>query len=252
MTESNDARIALACLDLTSLNETDTEADIVALAKRARGPFGPPAALCVWPRLAAVARREAPAGAAIAAVANFPHGGSDVQAALQDTGTIVQAGAQEVDLVLPWRALQAGDHRAAAALVAAVRRACPGLLLKLILETGELKDEALIRQAATLGLAEGADFLKTSTGKTPIGATPAAAQLLLDVIATTPGCTAGFKAAGGVRTVADAALYIGLVRQTLGDAAVGPQRLRLGASGLLNDIEAVLGGGATPPPAAGY
>ncbi|MBT9489260.1 MAG: deoxyribose-phosphate aldolase [Rubrivivax sp.] len=252
MTDLHNAKIALACLDLTSLNETDTDADIVALAKRARGTFGTPAALCVWPRLAALARREAPAGVAIAAVANFPHGGSDVEAALRDTGAIVQAGAQEVDLVLPWRALQAGDHRSAAALVAAVRRACPGLILKLILETGELQSEALIRQAATLGLAEGADFLKTSTGKTPIGATPAAAQLLLDSIAGTPGCTAGFKAAGGVRTVADAALYIGLLRQTLGDAAVGPLRLRLGASGLLNDIEAVLGGRHAAPPAAGY
>ncbi len=252
MTELDDARIALACLDLTSLNDADTEADIVALAQRALGPFGPPAALCVWPRLAAVARREAPAGVAVAAVANFPHGGTDVEAALRDTGTTVQAGAQEVDLVLPWRALQAGDHRSAAALVAAVRRACPGLTLKLILETGELQTEALIRQAATLGLAEGADFLKTSTGKTPVGATPAAAQILLDTLVGTPGCTAGFKASGGVRTVADAALYIGLVRQTLGDAALAPTRLRLGASGLLNDIEAVLAGRTPAPPASGY
>jgi deoxyribose-phosphate aldolase len=248
----NDAQTALACLDLTSLNDGDAEADIAALAARARGPFGQPAALCVWPRLAAFARREAPAGVAIAAVANFPHGGTDVQAAVRDTAASVQAGAQEVDLVLPWRAFQAGDTHAAASLLAAVRRACEGLRLKLILETGELKDDGLIRQAAALALAEGADFLKTSTGKTTIGATPAAARALLESIAATPGSTAGFKASGGVRTVADAALYAGLVREVLGDAAVGPQRFRLGASGLLDDIEASLGGRAPVAPGRGY
>jgi deoxyribose-phosphate aldolase len=250
------ARTALACLDLTSLNDGDRdaggEADIVALAARARGRFGPPAALCVWPRLAALARREAPPEVAIAAVANFPQGGTDVEAAVRDTAAIVQAGAQEVDLVLPWRALQAGDDRAAAAVLAAVRRACEGLRLKVILETGELADDAVIRRAAALALAEGADFLKTSTGKTPTGATPAAARALLETIAATPGSLAGFKVSGGVRTVADAALYMGLVRDVLGPAALTRQRFRIGASGLLTDIEAVLGGGRATAPASSY
>ena len=250
------ARMALACLDLTSLNDGDRdaggEADIVALAARARGPFGSPAALCVWPRLAALARREAAPEVAVAAVANFPLGGTDVLAAVRDTAAIVQAGAQEVDVVLPWRALQAGDDHAAAAVLKAVRRACEGLRLKVILETGELADDALIRRAASLALAEGADFLKTSTGKTPTGATPAAARALLETIAATPGCSAGFKVSGGVRTVADAAIYIGLVRDVLGPAALTPQRFRIGASGLLTDIEAVLGGGASSPAGSGY
>jgi deoxyribose-phosphate aldolase len=248
----NDARIALACLDLTSLNDADREADIVALAARARGPCGAPAALCVWPRFVALARREAPAGVAIAAVANFPHGGTDIAAAVRDTEAIVAAGGHEVDLVLPWRALLAGDERAAAAVLAAVRRACEGLRLKVILESGELPDAASMGRAAALALAEGADFLKTSTGKTAHGATPAAARVLLETIAATPGSTAGFKASGGVRTVADAAPYIALVRELLGPGAVGPQRLRLGASALLDDIEAVLGGRTPPAPAAGY
>lgn len=244
------ARLALACLDLTSLNDTDTEADVAALAQRARGPFGPPAALCVWPRLAAFACREAPAGVAVAAVANFPHGGTDVQAAVRDAAAIVDAGAQEVDLVLPWRAFAAGDAAGAAAVLRAVRRACEGLRLKVILETGALVDDGLIRHAAALALAEGADFLKTSTGKVAVGATPAAARALLDTIAATPGSTAGFKASGGVRTVADAALYANLAHDILGPAALTPQRLRLGASGLLNDIEAVLGGSARPAASA--
>lgn len=256
MTDEDAARVALACLDLTRLGDagSDTEADIEALAARARGPFGPPAALCVWPQWAARARGLAPPGVAIAAVANFPHGGTDIEAAVRDTAAIVAAGAQEVDVVLPWRALMAGDHRSPATLLAAVRRACDGLRLKVILETGDLADDALIRRAAALALAEGADFLKTSTGKTGTGATPAAARALLETIAATPGCTAGFKASGGVRTVPDAAVYIALVREILGAAAVGPRRLRIGASGLLDDIEAVLGGGpaVAQPNAPGY
>ena len=126
---------------------------------------------------------------AVAAVANFPHGGIDVDAAVRDTATIVDAGAQEVDVVLPWRALVAGDT-AAAGLLRAVRRASEGRVLKVILETGALADDALIRRASALALAEGADFLKTSTGKVAVGATPAAARAMLETIAATPGCKA--------------------------------------------------------------
>lgn len=260
-TPADDARIALACLDLTRLDDADTEADVARLAARARDVaqrLGAPAALCVWPRLAACARRALPPTIAVAAVANFPHGGSEVRRAVRDAEEIVAAGAQEVDLVLPWRALRDGDTRSAAALLAAVRRACPGLRLKVILETGALGDDALVRRAAALALAEGADFLKTSTGRVAVGATPAAARALLETIAGTPGSRAGFKASGGVRTVADAAVYIALVREILGAAAVGPARLRIGASALLDDIETVLGAAAAAPaalperPAAGY
>lgn len=246
------ARLALACLDLTSLNTQDSETDMQRLAGRARGHFGPPAALCVWPRLIGAARRHAPPGLAIAAVANFPDGEADARQAQRETVEIVQAGAQEIDLVLPWRTLQAGGDITCARLVGTVRRACGALRLKVILETGELRDPALIRRAAQVALAEGADFLKTSTGKTAVGATPEAARVMLEVIAATPRCTAGFKAAGGVRTVDDVAVYAKLVREHLGDAALAPQRFRLGASGLLDDIEAVLGDAPPPPAAAGY
>ncbi|HEX5697887.1 MAG TPA: deoxyribose-phosphate aldolase, partial [Rhodoferax sp.] len=99
---SINARIALACLDLTSLGDADTEADIATLCQRAQSPFGPVAAVCVWPRLAAFARTHLPATIAVAAVANFPNGGADIDAALRDVEGIVEAGAQEVDLVLPY------------------------------------------------------------------------------------------------------------------------------------------------------
>ena len=240
------ARLALACLDLTSLNDADTEADIDRLCDRAQTAYGPVAAVCVWPRFAARARQRLADGIGVAAVANFPAGGTDVDAAVRDVKTIVDAGAQEVDLVLPWRALQAGDEGACAAVLVAARQACEGRVLKVILESGELQDPRLVRRASELALAAGADFLKTSTGKTPIGATLDGANAMLAAIAADPKAfgRVGFKVAGGVRTVADAASYIALTATLLGDSALTPARFRIGASSLLSDIVAVLGGDA--------
>ena len=247
------ARAALACLDLTSLNDSDTAADIVTLCQRALGAAspdrGPVAAVCVWPRRAALARRLLPPHIAVAAVANFPDGSADLQRVLRDTARIVAAGAQEVDVVFPYR-----DFAAAPALLRAVRQACPGLRLKVILETGELQDAALISRACRIALDAGADFLKTSTGKTSRSATPAASVLLLQAIAQDPdaSCRVGFKPSGGIRTVADAALYMDLTAQHLGAEAVHPARFRIGASSLLDDIEAVLSGAHQNPASSGY
>jgi deoxyribose-phosphate aldolase len=249
------ARIALACLDLTSLNDADTDTQVATLCERAAGPHGHVAAVCVWPRFARFARQHAPATVGVAAVANFPDGASDIRRALRDTGEIVQAGAQEVDVVLPWRALRDGDEAGGVALLHAVRRACDGLVLKVILETGELREAALIQRAARLALDAGADFLKTSTGKTPVSATPAAAALMLRVIAGDAQARhrVGFKAAGGIRTVADAATYLDLVESVLGVDALTPRRFRIGASALWGDIAGVLrGDAAAGRDAAGY
>jgi deoxyribose-phosphate aldolase len=238
------ARIALACLDLTSLNDNDRDADVIALCQRAADAPGAPAAVCVWPQFAQLAVQHVPAGVRVAAVANFPGGSLDTQRALADTERIVQAGAHEVDVVLPYRALLAGDDQACAELLRTVRRACDGLTLKVILETGELREPHWMQRAARLALAEGADFLKTSSGKTPVSATPEAARALLGAIAADARArgTVGFKAAGGIRTVADAAGYIELVEQILGPDAASPARFRIGASALLSDIERALGG----------
>jgi deoxyribose-phosphate aldolase len=248
------ARIALRCLDLTSLNDADDEAAVVRLCERATGRFGPVAAVCVWPRFAALARRQLPASIRVAAVANFPTGGSDIEAALHDVQQIVAAGAQEVDVVLPWRALRRGDETAAAALLQAVRQACAGRTLKVILETGELRDVALIERASRLALEAGADFLKSSTGKTATGATPAAAAAMLRAIIAHPAARdrAGLKLSGGIRRVADALPYLRLCRRHLGDAALQPQRFRIGASSLLDDIEAVLDGTAAATAEGSY
>jgi deoxyribose-phosphate aldolase len=249
------ARSALACLDLTSLADghdaAGGEAEIEALCAKAIGTpgRGATAAVCVWPRLAAFARARLPAHIAVAAVANFPDGSSDIARAVRDTRAIVDAGAQEVDLVLPYR-----DLTDAPALLAAVRRACDGLVLKVILEAGEMADTATIDAACRIALDAGADFLKTSTGKKTVSATPAAAGRLLAAIAGDAAARGrvGFKPAGGIRTVADAALYIDLTAQALGAEAVNARRFRIGASGLLSDIEAVLAGTHRPTPGTTY
>jgi deoxyribose-phosphate aldolase len=146
-----------------------------------------------------------------------------------------------VDVVIPYRQLDA-----APALLAAVRSACDGLVLKVILETGELADAQQVALACRIALEAGANFLKTSTGKVRVNATPQAARGLLHAIAADPAGRerVGFKPAGGIRTVADAQGYLALVREILGDTALSSRRFRIGASGLLDDIETVLSGRA--------
>lgn len=238
------ARLALQCMDLTSLNTGDTSADIDALCQRGQTPFGTVAAVCVWPRFVAQARAALPGAVKVAAVANFPAGDLNLDLALADTHAIVQAGGDEVDVVLPYRALMQGQVGACADFLAQVRAACgSGVALKVIIESGELATPELIAQATTLALDSGADFVKTSTGKTAVSATPEAAEVMLRTIAAhSRRATAGFKASGGIRTVADAQGYLQQVAHFLGDAALVPQRFRFGASGLLNDTLAVLSG----------
>jgi deoxyribose-phosphate aldolase len=246
------ARTALACLDLTSLNDADTAADIDALCQRAQTANGPVAAVCVWPRFVAQARAALPASIKVAAVANFPDGALDVQRALADVAEIAQAGGDEVDVVLPWHALLAGDATEVAEFLSEVRFASRPLTLKVIIESGELGTADRIAQATRLALAAGADFVKTSTGKTKVGATPTAAAAMLKEIKASGLSAAGFKASGGVRSVADAAGYIAQVEAALGADALNPQRLRFGASGLLTDIEAVLAGAESAAVTAAY
>lgn len=238
------AHQALALMDLTSLNDDDNDAIIEALCRRARTPAGTPAAVCVYPAFVMTARRALGAhGLAdtvkVATVTNFPHGGDDIMAAARETQAAVTAGADEVDVVFPWRALKAGDEDIGRELVARCREACGNRTLKVILETGELSEPALIRRAGELAIEGGADFLKTSTGKVTVNATLEAAEILLETIAAS-GRNIGFKAAGGVRTAGDAQAYLALAARLMGEEWITPAHFRFGASGLLDDLLATL------------
>jgi deoxyribose-phosphate aldolase len=225
---------ALPLLDLTDLSDTCTEPKIDALCRDARA--GGVAAVCVWPRFVPQAAQIlVNTGIRIATVINFPGGEEDSARAADDAAEACRDGAGEIDLVLPYRALMRGDERVAREVVEAVRETCPDTLLKVILETGELPSAAAIRAAADLALAAGADFLKTSTGKTPTSATPEAARILLDAVQAS-GRPAGVKISGGLRSVEDAATYLALADRAMGPAWARPATFRLGASSLFGAL----------------
>lgn len=230
----------LSLLDLTSLGENDIPAQIEALCNAAVAAPRLPAAVCVYPEHVTTARRWLRGDAAkVATVVNFPDGGSDPARVERETRRALGAGADEIDLVLPYRALLDGDVACARTVVRACRAVCTdGVQLKLILETGVLGTHQLIRAACTIGLEEGVDFLKTSTGKVPVNATPEAAMQVLDAIAGAGG-RCGFKAAGGIRTLDDATTYLDLAEARLGRAWCDARHFRIGASALFGELSAL-------------
>lgn len=229
------AQRILPLLDLTSLRGDESAEEIETLCARAvRYRL---AAVCVLARHLETAR-AALAGSPVrlATVAAFPQGGDDIVATAREVAAAVRAGAQEVDVVAPLAALREGDVASVSELVEACREASgPGATLKLILETGLLQDPPLVTAAARAAVMGGIDFLETSTGKIPKGATLEAAALLLEVVGETGG-RVGLELSGGIRTVADAAPYLALVDGFLGPDWVSPVRLRFGASALLDDL----------------
>jgi deoxyribose-phosphate aldolase len=239
----SEARRAIGLLDFTNLNDVCTEADIDDLARRAVTPHGKVAALCIWPRWIQRAKANASGnGIRIATVTNFPAGRAQIDAAVKETATAIAEGADEVDVVLPYSALLAGDAQAAARLVAAVRKEIPtSQLLKVIIESGVLATRGHILLASNIALNEGADFIKTSTGKVAVNATLYAAEIMLGAIRR-GGFKAGFKAAGGIRTAQDAAAYLKLADDMMGPNWVSPATFRFGASGVLADLIATIDG----------
>ena len=243
---------ALGLLDLTSLGGIDSEDDIRKLCGKARTRHGDVAAVCVWPRFAALAAGLLKGtGIRTAAVANFPGGGSDIDKAVRDTARIVEAGGDEVDVVFPYDAFLDGNKDAPAGLVAACKQACGAdARLKVILETGRLPDGASIKRATAIALENGADFIKTSTGMVRVSATPEAARAILQALADS-GSGAGFKASGGIKDLAAATHYLDLADEIMGSGWVSADTFRFGASGLLKNLLAVLDGTSTAP-GSGY
>ena len=240
-------RLAVSLLDLTTLEGADTVGKVRHLCAKAVCPsptmpeIPSVAAVCVYPSLVATAR-EALSGTGVrtASVATgFPAGQVSLEAKLRDTSDAVAAGADEIDMVISREAFLAGDDVRVMDEIARVRDACGEAHLKVILETAELGSYDHIRHASMIAMEAGADFIKTSTGKASAGATPGVCLVMLEAIrdhAERTGRIVGFKAAGGVSTSKAALHRLVLVKETLGDEWLTPQRLRIGASSVLNDL----------------
>jgi deoxyribose-phosphate aldolase len=232
MSTSDDLRRALALVDLTRLERPDEAQAIDALAAKAVTDAGRVAAICVYPEW--VERVLGP-GVPVAAVANFPIGPDDAGGAAGDAVEAVEAGASEVDVVVPWQAFLAGSPQAVDRTVSAVREAIgPDIGLKAILETGSLGAAATIREIGGRALDAGADFLKTSSGKVGPGASLPAVEALLGVVKNAGH--GGVKASGGIRTTEQAADHIALADRVMGAGWATPERFRIGASSLVDDL----------------
>ena len=240
-------RLAVSMLDLTTLEGSDTAGKVRHLCAKAVCPaptipeIPSVAAVCVYPSLVGVAVSALQGtGVRTASVATgFPAGQISLEAKLRDTSDAVAAGADEIDMVISREAFLAGDDVRVMNEIARVKDACCDAHLKVILETAELGSYDHIRHASMIAMEAGADFIKTSTGKASAGATPGVCLVMLEAIrdyADRTGRIVGFKAAGGVSTSKAALHRLVLVKETLGDEWLTPERLRIGASSVLNDL----------------
>ena len=235
------ARRAVHLLDLTCLDETKGEDEIAALCRRGQTKLGAVAAVCVLPRFVGFARAtldKAGSSVRVAGVVNFPDGTDDVAKAGEEAARAVGEGADEIDLVFPYQRYQEGERDEALAMVIGCRAMCgPDVTLKVILETGSFRQASELATAAREVINEGADFLKTSTGRHAKGATLSAAAVLLGVIHETGH--AGLKVSGGIREAAAVARYLALADAIMGPDWVCPATFRIGASALLDDLLAL-------------
>ena len=237
----------LACCDVTALEPDETPDRVARLAMRALAPMPGDAsvphaaALCTWPRLIDPARKILSGSEVrVAAVAgDFPAGRAPLKEKLAEITGARARGAQEIDAVMDRSALHEGRFKNAYEEVAAFRESASSATLKVILETGELRDFGLIRQAGLVALVGGADMVKTSTGKVTRGASLSAALVLLDALGdfrAATGVEAGLKVAGGIRRVDQALRYAALVRRERGPSGLVSERFRMGASSLLDQL----------------
>lgn len=246
------AQRAISCLDLTNLNDDCTSDDIAALCKRANTKFGPVAAVCVWPQFvsdAVRALRKTPIR--VATVVNFPEGDHPAADVMEMTKEAIGNGAHEIDMVIPWKALMEGHPENIPARVARVKSAAGTAPVKAIIESGMLEDPDLIRTATLAAIDGGASFVKTSTGKVPVNATPDAATTILNAIKES-GEAVGFKVSGGVKTTEDAAHYLSIADQIMGPDWVSQDSFRFGASGVLDALLATLSDATAPKSDSGY
>lgn len=246
----NNSSVYQQCLnqiDLTSLNSTDTDDKIGRMMERVNEfPDNFPdlpnvAAVCVYPALVPTAKATLEAeGVNIAAVsACFPSSQTFIEAKVAEVALTAGAGADEIDVVISVGKFLSGFHSEVMDELRELKDACHGAHLKVILETGSLPSCAAIKQASLLAIAAGADFIKTSTGKTEPAATLEAAYVMCHAIKEyyeKSGIRIGFKPAGGISTTKEAVQYYTIVRTILGEEWINNNLFRFGASRLANNL----------------
>lgn len=240
-------RLVLSMIDLTTLEGQDTPGKVRQLCQKAihlhDAMPGLPhvAAVCVYPTMVHVAKGALKGfDIKVASVATaFPSGQSRLDVKLDDTRMAVEAGADEIDMVISRGAFLAGDYRYVFDEIRAVKEACGDAHLKVILETGELGTLDRVRRASVLAMHAGADFIKTSTGKIQPAATMQVTLVMLQAIRDfyrETGRMIGMKPAGGISSAKLAIHYLVMLRETLGNAWMTPEWFRFGASSLANDV----------------
>ncbi len=240
--------LAIRTMDLTTLEGADTPGKVAALATKGVRPdptdpsIPSVAAICVYPNLvpAALERTKGTAVKVASVATAFPSGQSSLEVKLEETREVVAMGAHEVDMVIDRGAFLSGRYAEVYDEVVRVKEVCAGKAhLKVIIEAGELGSYDNIRRASLLAIAGGADFIKTSTGKVSVNATLPIALCMLETIRDVheeTGRVVGMKVAGGVRQAKQAVQYLVQVHETLGVGWLTPDRYRIGASSLLNDV----------------
>lgn len=239
--------LAIRCIDLTTLEGSDTVGKVIAMSAKALRPdpfdlsVPPVAAVCVYPWLVPTALEQLRGTSVkVASVAGgFPAGLGPLDARLQEIRDVAAMGAHEIDIVLNRSLFLGGAYAQCFEELLAAREAAGHAHLKVILEVGELGSYDRIRQASMLAMAAGADFIKTSTGKIGVSATLANALCMMEAardVHRDTGRIVGIKVAGGVRTSKDAIRFLVVIHETLGAAWMTPERFRIGASSLLNDV----------------
>lgn len=240
-------RLCLSCMDLTTLNTTDTAGKIIAFTEKVNSfgehfpDYAPPAAICVYPKWGRTVKETLKVpGVKVAVVAGgFPNSQTFLDVKLLECRMAVEQGADEVDIVLPLNLFQGGCANEAAQEIRAIKEVAGDRHLKVILETGALRSTSEMEDASFLAMEAGADFIKTSTGKQEPAATPQAAETMCRCIKEyfrRTGRKVGFKPAGGISSAKDALMYLSIVEQILGGEWMNPQLFRIGASRLANSI----------------
>ncbi len=252
-------------MDYTTLKTTDSETSVMAFVEQVnqwddeRPDLPHPAGICVYPNFASVVDEclDVDGVETVCVCGAFPSSQTFMEVKTIETALALKDGATEIDIVIPVGKLLSGDEEGVMDEIREIKSVCDGTIvketedgegrtarLKVILETGALKTPENIRKAAFLAMNAGADFIKTSTGKEPISATPDAAYVMCQAIKefyAQTGRKVGFKPAGGINTSMDAIIYYTIVKEVLGEEWLTPDLFRIGTSRLAGVLLAELG-----------